>query len=208
MKDKKQIIFIIIVIVVAVVFWNSYKNGGVTTEKNTEESITKEEVLEREEQVQKGEEVEDLSKSEEDKSDEEVNDEEKAVRETVTSFESVYKSKDKNKMFNYFTDPVSQTDIDTKERLLNGKDMDGNIGGPTLFVTNLASEIPDEFVFSKVIKEGDVYNIVVTENRKSISGNISQKKRILKLNMVEGNWLIDSYESEDYSGKYTGFLSN
>jgi len=138
--------------------------------------------------------------------EESISVEERLVRTTVLGFQTAYKTKNKPEIFKYFTEPLSKEDKDMKGRLLEGKDTDGNIGGPTLFETNTALNFPDSFTFSDLKKEGDSYRVSIDEKRKSPSGSISDAKRTLIIIKVGSSWLVDKYQSLDYEGKYTGFL--
>lgn len=135
---------------------------------------------------------------------------EEKVKGVVSDFEQTYKSQDKTKIFSFFTGPQIQEEKDTHSRLLSGKDVQGIPGGPELFVSNSASEIPLSYQLKATNKISDnKYQIKISEERASTRnlGSKFTRERSLTLVLVNSSWLVDRYENPNYPSKYSGFLN-
>ncbi|HBG81844.1 TPA: hypothetical protein DDW69_03305 [candidate division CPR2 bacterium] len=130
----------------------------------------------------------------------------------LNSFFADYKATDPQKMLSYFTDPVTESEKNQKSLFLEGKDVNGNLGGPQLFQTSIASGVTESY---EILKEEEVdgkIKVGIKEKRtkynmKTAAQDSSYRDAFLELVTVKtGELKIDKYYTDECNDKYCGFL--
>jgi hypothetical protein len=130
----------------------------------------------------------------------------------LVNFYDLYANRKSAEIFTLFTDPISLPDKNQKSLLLDGRDLDGNIGGPQLFQTSIASAYPKDFKIIKeeLTEEGLLVEVEEVKNRyNSAISSVETYKVVvfLLIDQTGENYLIKEYFTANCPDKYCGFLS-
>jgi len=130
----------------------------------------------------------------------------------LTNFYDLYANKKSRELFELFTDPKTLPDKNQKSLLLDGRDLDGNVGGPQLFQTSTAAAYPKDFkiIDEKLTEDGLLVEVEELKNRynSAISSMETYKtKTFILIDRTGPNYLIKAYFSSNCPDKYCGFLN-
>lgn len=131
------------------------------------------------------------------------NEDEKSIKTLLDNFVNTYKEEStKKNIFNYFTDPANNDELDEKTRWLTCKGLDGTMGGPCFGVTSGMSKTTGYSIL-ETKKTISGYTLKVTETKnyyQAGSGDYKNTTRNAYFDIVNisGKWLINKY----YQGKY------
>lgn len=129
----------------------------------------------------------------------------------LANFYSDYKKKDVKVIFSYFTDPVTDGEKNQKSLFMDGKDTNGNPGGPQLFETSIASGITDSYEITKEETVGGKLKVTLKEKRlqydsRSASNQTYDRAAYFELVGSGSSFKIDKYYTDSCGDKYCGFL--
>jgi len=127
------------------------------------------------------------------------------VSATVDSFYKAYLAKDSKKLLSdLMTAPQTNSEKEVQSLLWKGADLDGIAGGPTLFVSSVASAIVQKYDITKTELVGSNWKVTVHETVQ-VAEQISGRDRILEV-QASDPFLINRYLNGQSTGKYSGFL--
>ena len=123
-------------------------------------------------------------------------------------FYDAYKQKDSQKLLSTFmTPPSTQSEKEVQSLLWKGQDLNGVDGGPTLFLSSVASAVVQSYsITSSQLTSANHWKVAIKENA-SVDGKIAQRNRVITL-IDDKGILIDNYMKSVASGKYSGFLND
>jgi len=130
----------------------------------------------------------------------------------LEGFVSVYKLKETDKMFINFIEPISESDKITKSLLTTGKDLEGNLGGPQLFVTSSALSYTTNYKVIDVTNLENKIKVKVKEQRSVYDNSLGRESIVertayYEFKKVSGEYKIDKYYTDSCQSKYCGFYS-
>ncbi|KKQ93735.1 MAG: hypothetical protein UT66_C0024G0007 [candidate division CPR2 bacterium GW2011_GWC1_39_9] len=131
---------------------------------------------------------------------------------TLEGFINDYMSKDISKIFDNFTEAESEADKITKSLLSTGKDLNGNLGGPHLFVTSSALSYTTHYKVLSGSSQGDESKATVKEQRLVYDNSLGRESTVVRTAYYEfkkvlGEIKIDKYYTDSCGSKYCGFYS-
>lgn len=124
----------------------------------------------------------------------------------IDDFYAAYKTRNgKALLSDLMTAPNGQSELELQSLLWKGVDLQGVQGGPTLFVSSVASAVVQSYTIKSERKTGSYWEVSV-EEKATIGSNTTTRQRILE---VTGDTkpLIARYYTATANGKYAGFLN-
>lgn len=129
-----------------------------------------------------------------------------ATKKILDDFYTAYKVQDSKKLLvDLMTPPANDDEKVVQSLLWQGKDLKGISGGPTLFVSSVASAVVQSYSVEHAEKVGVITRVTVKEQI-LLDSQKSQRERIVEV-VGDTEPAISNYLTVVGEGKYSGFFN-